>query len=272
MARSSFSSASSSPARTSGAGSSIASIVVDHVAAGVGQRHHLAPPIGRIGCSHHQPAVFEVVDRDRGRGRVHGRRRATCFTVIGPLASRRRTRIRLNGRPLRSTTARFQLSRLSITSAAIARQTSSATGLSRHGRPPCCTAMPCDQRREPLGGSRSPAATSRRRRGRGSRGRARCTRTTAAAPRSRSPRRCAASAAPATEPHSATPILTPICLLVDVTADAAPARSSGMPLTAALVIGAFTIEKPMPNTAKTISSSHTGVVAGQEGEHHRRAR
>ena len=72
---------------------------------------------------------------------------------------------------------------------------------------------------------------------------------------------CPASAAPATEPHSATPILTPICLLVDVTAEAAPARSNGMPLTAELVMGAFTIEKPMPNTANTISSCHTGVDA-----------
>lgn len=70
-----------------------------------------------------------------------------------------------------------------------------------------------------------------------------------------------ASAPPATEPHSATPMLTPICLLVEVTAEAAPARSSGIPLTAALVIGALTIEKPMPNTVKTTSSSHTGVVA-----------
>ena len=70
---------------------------------------------------------------------------------------------------------------------------------------------------------------------------------------------CPASAAPATEPHSATPILTPICLLVDVTAEAAPARSSGMPLTAELVMGAFTIENPTPNTANTINSSHTGV-------------
>ena len=40
-----------------------------------------------------------------------------------------------------------------------------------------------------------------------------------------------------------------------------PARSVGMPLTAALVIGALTIEKPMPNTAKITSSCHTGVVA-----------
>ena len=44
-------------------------------------------------------------------------------------------------------------------------------------------------------------------------------------------------------------------------AEAAPARSVGMPLTAALVIGALTIEKPMPNTAKITSSCHTGVVA-----------
>ena len=67
-------------------------------------------------------------------------------------------------------------------------------------------------------------------------------------------------AAPAIDPHRATPILTPICRLVEVTADAAPARSSGIPLTAALVIGALTIEKPLPNTAKITSSPHTGVV------------
>ena len=29
-------------------------------------------------------------------------------------------------------------------------------------------------------------------------------------------------------------------------------------------MGAFTIEKPMPNTAKTINSSHTGVVADKK--------
>ena len=69
------------------------------------------------------------------------------------------------------------------------------------------------------------------------------------------------NADPATEPHSATPILTPIWRLVDVTADAAPARSNGIPLTAALVMGALTIEKPMPKTAKMISSAHTGVDA-----------
>jgi hypothetical protein len=34
-----------------------------------------------------------------------------------------------------------------------------------------------------------------------------------------------------------------------------------MPLTAAFVIGAFTIENPMPNTAKIASSCHTAVVA-----------
>ena len=54
-------------------------------------------------------------------------------------------------------------------------------------------------------------------------------------------------------------MLTPIWRLVDVTADAAPARSSGIPLTAALVIGALTIENPLPNTAKITSSPHTGV-------------
>src|SRR6478752_7059663 len=56
------------------------------------------------------------------------------------------------------------------------------------------------------------------------------------------------SAVPVSEPHSATPMLTPTCLLVDVTADAAPARSRGIPLTAALVTGALTIEKPIPKT------------------------
>src|SRR5690606_11432675 len=70
-----------------------------------------------------------------------------------------------------------------------------------------------------------------------------------------------ASAGPATEPHRATPILTPTCRLVDAIADAAPARSVGMPLTAALVTGALTIEKPIPNTAKMTSMCQTGVVA-----------
>ena len=37
-----------------------------------------------------------------------------------------------------------------------------------------------------------------------------------------------------------------------------------MPLTAAVVIGAFTIEKPMPKTAKITMSCHTGVVGGQK--------
>ena len=39
------------------------------------------------------------------------------------------------------------------------------------------------------------------------------------------------------------------------TAEAAPARSVGMPLTAELVIGALTIEKPMPNTANTTAQT-----------------
>jgi hypothetical protein len=42
----------------------------------------------------------------------------------------------------------------------------------------------------------------------------------------------AVRAAPASEPQSATPILTPTWRLVDATAEAAPARSVGMPLTA----------------------------------------
>ena len=81
-----------------------------------------------------------------------------------------------------------------------------------------------------------------------------------------------ASAEPAIEPHSATPILTPTCRLVDVTADAAPARSVGIPLTAALVIGALTIAKPMPNTAKITRIPQTGVVDGQLRQHDRRRR
>ena len=79
-----------------------------------------------------------------------------------------------------------------------------------------------------------------------------------------------ASADPATEPHSATPILTPIWRLVDVTAEAAPARSSGIPLTAALVIGALTIEKPMPNTAKIDQQRPHRGRRGQERQQHRR--
>jgi hypothetical protein len=51
---------------------------------------------------------------------------ATCFTVIGRRARRRTIRILLNGNPVSSITARLQASRLSITAAAIARQTSSA--------------------------------------------------------------------------------------------------------------------------------------------------
>mgnify|MGYP006962384717 CR=1 FL=1 len=70
-----------------------------------------------------------------------------------------------------------------------------------------------------------------------------------------------ASAEPAIEPHSATPILTPTWRLVEVTAAAAPARSTGMPLTAALVTGAFIIANPMPYTANMTTTRHIGVVA-----------
>ena len=54
---------------------------------------------------------------------------ATSLTVIGRRRSRMRIRILLNGRPVCSITARFQLSRLSMTSPAIVRQTSSANRL-----------------------------------------------------------------------------------------------------------------------------------------------
>ncbi|SLC99026.1 Uncharacterised protein [Mycobacteroides abscessus subsp. massiliense] len=48
---------------------------------------------------------------------------------------------------------------------------------------------------------------------------------------------------------------------MDVTAEAAPARSNGIPLTAALVIGAFTIANPAPKIAKVTSSSQIGVAS-----------
>ena len=108
-----------------------------------------------------------------------------------------------------------------------------------------------DQRRKPLGR----AQCARRRRVQ--RPRARITTPSPAQIEPERPGRDGevdASASPApnptTEPHSATPTLTPTCRLVEATAEAAPARSVGMPLTAALVIGAFTIENPMPKTAK----------------------
>ena len=71
----------------------------------------------------------------------------------------------------------------------------------------------------------------------------------------------AAMADAAIEPHSATPRLTPTCLLVEATAEAAPARSNGIPLTAVVVTGALTIEKPTPKIAKMTISCQTGAAA-----------
>ena len=56
-------------------------------------------------------------------------------------------------------------------------------------------------------------------------------------------------------------MLTPTCRLVDATAEAAPARSVGIPLTAVFVIGAFTIEVPMPMIPKATSSCHSAVAS-----------
>ena len=106
-----------------------------------------------------------------------------------------------------------------------------------------------------------PAATCDRSPGTRSPRPGRHTRTTAAAPRRRSRPRCAPAPRPATEPHSATPILTPTWRLVDVTADAAPARSSGIPLTAALVIGRVDHREADSEDREHDSSPHTGVVA-----------
>ena len=49
-------------------------------------------------------------------------------------------------------------------------------------------------------------------------------------------------------PTTATPSVAPIWRLVDATAAATPAWLRGMPDTAVLVIGAFTMPKPMPKT------------------------
>ena len=211
----------------------------DHATALVGQRDHLAPPVGRIGLAHHQSAVLQVVDRDGGGGRVHGgglgdllgRHRPLGQPAQHPDPAERqpggvddvalpaRRGCRTPRRPWRARPRRRAWSSADI------------------GAPPSASALPGDQRGQPLGRPQRP----RRRREEAEHG------DDDAEPdahepqrpgrRRRSRRRCCDSADPAIEPHSATPMLTPICRLVDVTADAAPARSSGIPLTAALVIG-----------------------------------
>ncbi len=144
---------------------------------------------------------------------------ATCFTVIGRLASRLRMRILLNGSPVRSTTARRQPSLLSRTSADRVRHTSSARGLDMGGP----HSLLIDQRCQPLGG---PVGTARCRRdgqyGDDEPSAMLMNHSGRAAEVKSAP--SPARAGPATEPHSATPILTPTCREVEVTADAAPAR------------------------------------------------
>src|SRR5689334_18488129 len=66
----------------------------------------------------------------------------------------------------------------------------------------------------------------------------------AANPGVAAPRTPEATAAPIT----ATPSDPPTCRLVEAIAAATPAWLVGMPDTAVLVIGAFTIPKPMPNS------------------------
>ena len=50
------------------------------------------------------------------------------------------------------------------------------------------------------------------------------------------------------DPAIATPSAVPTCRLVDAIPAATPAWDTGIPDTAVLVIGGFTIPAPMPNT------------------------
>ena len=51
-------------------------------------------------------------------------------------------------------------------------------------------------------------------------------------------------------PMTATPSSEPICLVAEMTADATPACSAGMPAMAAPVIGGLTRPRPAPVTAR----------------------
>lgn len=57
-----------------------------------------------------------------------------------------------------------------------------------------------------------------------------------------------ATPAASTAPITATPSVPPICRLVEATAAATPACERGIPETAVLVIGAFTMPKPRPKS------------------------
>src|SRR5512139_132140 len=62
-------------------------------------------------------------------------------------------------------------------------------------------------------------------------------------------------------PVIATPSAEPIWRLVEAVAAATPACASGMPDTAVLVIGGFTIVKPKPNSAYASATQVNGVAA-----------
>src|ERR1700761_665970 len=62
-------------------------------------------------------------------------------------------------------------------------------------------------------------------------------------------------------PARATPSAAPICLLVEATAAARPACALVMPDTAVLVMGAFTMPKPIPKITYVSSNIGSGVAA-----------
>ena len=64
-----------------------------------------------------------------------------------------------------------------------------------------------------------------------------------------------------TEPMTATPSDWPTCRLVEATAAATPAWLIGMPETAVLVIGAFSMPKPRPKIVYVASSHQIDVVS-----------
>ena len=110
---------------------------------------------------HNQTAVLKVVDRHGGGRRVDGGGLGDLLDGHRLRASRRRIRIRLNGRPDRSTTARRQ--RVLVVedqTATSSRQTSSASGL-RDMYASRFAVRLGDQRRQTLGRTQRPV-TSRR--------------------------------------------------------------------------------------------------------------
>src|SRR5206468_4365397 len=68
------------------------------------------------------------------------------------------------------------------------------------------------------------------------------------------------SAEVTTDPTTATPRVTPIWRLVEATAAATPACARGMPATAVVVIGAFTMPNPMPRITYAAMRKPVGVV------------